>query len=382
VTARQVRVDLSGGLRDYLAGDTIRDEALGPGLVLAGRRIEALEPIRVAVIGCGNHSRGALQPNLARLPHFDYVAACDLDEAAANDCARRFGARAAFTDYRRMLDEVRPEAVVVCGPPPLHLEAGLEVVGRGIHLFSEKPSAPTVDGAEQLARSADAAKVVGMVGFFWRHAEALHKLADLVAEPSFGAPLLYDGEYLSPGPRVAMWGAPSVAHSFLTDQAIHVIDATRFLMGEIAELTARSTEGPDGAAGYAVALRFASGASGSLAVTSFTNAFTSRLVVHGSAGRSVEVIENDLVRVLGGPALPRARGGYVDQNAVEWRQGWTNAGHLRPGYVEELLTFAVAIREGIPVGASLWDGVANMRVCGAIIDSVASGRPATVEGLA
>jgi predicted dehydrogenase len=72
----------------------------------------------------------------------------------------------------------------------------------------------------------------------------------------------------------------------------------------------------------------------------------------------------------------------VDQNATEWRQGWTNAGHLRPGYIEELLTFAVAIREGIPVGASLWDGVANLRVCEAILAGVASGGPVAVESVA
>jgi predicted dehydrogenase len=371
----QVRVDLPGGLRDYLAGDTIRDDQVGPGLRLVGRRIEAVEPIRVAVIGCGNHSRGALQPNLARLPYFDYVAAADLDEGAAADCARRFGAGAVFTDYRRMLDEIRPEAVVVCGPPSLHLEAGLEVIGRGVHLFVEKPSAPDLAGAERLAAAAREAGVVGLVGFFWRHAEALHKLADLVAEPDFGVPLLFSGEYLSPGPRVVGWGAPSVAQTFLMDQAIHAIDATRFLMGEITELVARVSEGPDGAAGYALALRFAGGASGTLAITSSTNAFTNRLAIHGSGGRSAEVLENELVRVLGAPSLPRTRGGYVDQNATEWRQGWTAAGHLRPGYLEELLTFAVGIREGVPVGASLDDGVANLRVCEAILESIRTGLP-------
>ncbi|HEX5823338.1 MAG TPA: Gfo/Idh/MocA family oxidoreductase, partial [Candidatus Limnocylindrales bacterium] len=315
MTRTQTRVDLSGGLRDYLAGDTIRDEAIGPGLVLTGRRIEAVDPIRVAVIGCGNHSRGALQPNLARLPHFDYVAACDLDAGAAADCARRFGAAASFTDYRAMFDDVKPEAVVVCGPPALHVEAGLEAIRRGVHVFVEKPSAPDLEQAEAFATAADEAGVVGMVGFFWRHAEALHKVADLVADPSFGAPLLYAGEYLSPGPRVAMWGSPTIANSFLTDQAIHIIDATRFLMGDVTELVARSTEGPDGAAGYAVVLRFAGGMSGTLTITSYSNAFTSRLAIHGAGGRSVEVIESDTVRVIGGPALPRARGGYVDQNA-------------------------------------------------------------------
>ena len=61
--------------------------------------------------------------------------------AQSLDCARRYGAGAVYTDYRRMLDEVRPEAVLVVGPPQLHLEAGLEAAARGIHMFVEKPSA-------------------------------------------------------------------------------------------------------------------------------------------------------------------------------------------------------------------------------------------------
>ena len=54
-------VELGAGLRDYLAGDTIRDQDYG-GLELAGRQLVARDPIRIGVIGCGNHSRGALQP--------------------------------------------------------------------------------------------------------------------------------------------------------------------------------------------------------------------------------------------------------------------------------------------------------------------------------
>ena len=197
---------VGAGLRDYLAGDTIRDTDLG-GLELDGRQLVARDPIRIAVIGCGNHSRGALQPALARLPHFDYVAACDLEETVAADCARRYGAQSVHTDYRRMLDEVRPEAALVVGPPQLHLEAGLEAAARGIHLFVEKPSAPDLEGAERLAEAFRRADRVGAVGLFWRHAEAFQRAARLAADPAFGATLLFDGLYLSPGPRVPLWGA-------------------------------------------------------------------------------------------------------------------------------------------------------------------------------
>jgi len=366
-------VEVGAGLRDYLAGDTIRDTDLG-GLELDGRLLVARDPIRIAVIGCGNHSRGALQPALARLPHFDYVAACDLEEAVAADCARRYGARSVHTDYRRMLDEVRPEAALVVGPPQLHLEAGLEAAARGIHLFVEKPSAPDLEGAERLAEAFRGADRVGAVGLFWRHAEAFQRAARLAADPTFGATLLFDGLYLSPGPRVPLWGASDVAFTFLTDQAIHAVDAMRFLMGDVEELSASVGEGPDGAAGYAVALRFAGGAAGLLAVTSFTNAFSSRFTMHGSGGASIEVIDAEALRLLARPTLAGGRGGYVDQNLAEWRQGWSYAGHLRPGYLEELVAFARAIRDGFPASASLDDGAAALRVCLAILESAGTGR--------
>lgn len=366
-------VELGGGLRDYLAGDTIRDQDYG-GLDLAGRQLVAKDPIRIAVIGCGNHSRGALQPGLARLPHFDYVAACDLDEALATDCARRYGAGAAFTDYRRMLDEVRPEAVLVVGPPQLHLEAGLEAAARGIHMFVEKPSAPDLAGAEALVDAFRTAGRVGMVGLFWRHAEAFQRAARLAADPAFGTTLLFDGLYLSPGPRVPLWGATDAEYSFLTDQAIHAVDAMRFLMGDVEELVARVGEGPDAGLGYAVSVRFTGGAAGSLAVTSFTNAFSSRFTMHGSAGASLEISDAEALRLLARPSLPGGRGGYVDQNLAEWRQGWSYAGHLRPGYMEELVAFARAIRDGFHASASLDDGAAALRVCVAILESARTGR--------
>jgi len=366
-------VELGPGLRDYLAGDTIRDQDLG-GLRLEGRRLVADNPIRIAVIGCGNHSRGALQPALARLPHFDYVAACDLEEAVAADCARRYGASSVHTDYRRMLDEVHPEAVMVVGPPQLHLEAGLEAASRGIHLFVEKPSAPDLAGAEALADAFRKAGRIGAVGLFWRHAEAFQRGARMAADPGFGETLLFDGLYMSPGPRFALWGAGEIALSFLTDQAIHAVDAMRFLMGDVEELSARVGEGPDGALGYAVSLRYASGAAGALAVTSFTNAFSSRFTMHLSGGASLEIIDAETLRLLARPALPGGRGGYVDQNLAEWRQGWSYAGHLRPGYMEELVAFARAIRDGFPPSASLDDAAAALRICVAILESSRDGQ--------
>ena len=366
------------GLRDFLAGDTIRSDRWGPGLALDGRILRAVDPVRVAVIGCGNHARGALHPNLARIPHYDYAAVCDLDRGAAEECARRYGASAAFTDYKAMLDEVKPEAVVVCGGAALHLEAGLEILGRGIHLFVEKPTAPTLEGAVQLAEAAEAAGVVNVVGLFWRHSAAHRIAAHVMALPEFGRRLLYDGTYLAPGPRSGSPDFPDMPWAYLADQAVHAVDAMRFLMGEVAEVRAIASTGEGGAIAYAVALTFADGAAGTLALTSFTNTFALRVVVHGQAGESIEIVDNEGVRIHGRRLVPGSRGGYVDHNVVEWRQSWSYAGHLRAGYLEELTAFAVAIREGVPTGATLRDAAIDLRVCQAIQKSAETGGPVSL----
>ncbi|HLA16178.1 MAG TPA: Gfo/Idh/MocA family oxidoreductase [Candidatus Limnocylindrales bacterium] len=362
------------GLRDFLAGDTIRSDRWGPGLTLDGRILRAIEPVRVAVIGCGNHARGALHPNIARLPHFDYVAVCDLDRGAAAECARRYGASTVHTDYRAMLDEVRPEAVVVCGGASLHHDAGSEIVARGIHLFVEKPTAPTVEGALELAEAAETAGVVNVVGLFWRHAAAHRIAAHLMAQPAFGRPMLYDGAYLAPGPRAGSPDFPDVRWAYVADQAIHAVDAMRFLMGEVTEVRVTRSEGDAGALGFAVGVTFVGGAVGSLALASFTNTFSLRVAVHGSAGESIEIVDNEGVRIHGRAVIPGSRAGYVDQNVVEWRQSWSYAGHLRAGYLEELTAFAVAVREGTPTGATLRDAAIDLAVCRAILESAETGR--------
>ena len=161
------------------------------------------------------------------------------------------------------------------------------------------------------------------------------------------------------------------------DELIRAIEATLFASAEpltVDELAAHVGEGPDVALGYAVSLRFINGAAGSLAITSFTNAFSSRFTLHGSAGASLEIADAEALRLLARAALPGGRGGYVDQNLAEWRQGWSYAGHLRPGYMEELVAFARAIREGFPASASLDDAAAALRICVAILESSRSGR--------
>ena len=95
--------------------------------------------MRVAVIGVGSMGRNHARV-YGELPGVELAAVCDSNPALANEAAERFGSTA-FTDYLKMLVEVKPDAVSVAVHigrfvlPHLHLLAALTVL-RGNALVS------------------------------------------------------------------------------------------------------------------------------------------------------------------------------------------------------------------------------------------------------
>ncbi len=98
--------------------------------------------MRTALIGtgviCEQHAvglRGVAEPRL--------VGVCDLSPAAASYAADRFGADAAYTDHRELLDQARPTVVHVLTPPHTHAAIVADCLDAGAHVLVEKPAAPS-----------------------------------------------------------------------------------------------------------------------------------------------------------------------------------------------------------------------------------------------
>ena len=69
-----------------------------------------------------------------------------------------------FDDIERMLDEARPDAVFVCQPPYLAAEACIEVVERGLPLFTEKPLAAVRSDVERASAARESCSAGGVGG--------------------------------------------------------------------------------------------------------------------------------------------------------------------------------------------------------------------------
>ena len=117
---------------------------------------------RVCVIGCGviapNHIKSLLEDELTEL-----VAVCDIIEARAVKAAE-LGRCAYYTDYRQMLDEVRPDAVHLCLPHYLHGPVAIDCMRAGADVLCEKPMDASLEAALRMKQvSEETGKRLGII---------------------------------------------------------------------------------------------------------------------------------------------------------------------------------------------------------------------------
>src|SRR5205823_1389892 len=92
-------------------------------------------PLRLAIVGCGQISNRFFQQAAAR-GEARFVAACARHRESAERKAREHGVERAYDDYERMLDEVRPDGVVIATPHSLHAAPAIAALRRGIHVLN------------------------------------------------------------------------------------------------------------------------------------------------------------------------------------------------------------------------------------------------------
>src|SRR5687767_14862856 len=96
---------------------------------------------RICIIGAGALSSRRIYPNIGAAGG-QLVGTCDLDEKKAATNARRFGGTA-YTDLNRMLDEQKPDGVMICVGPRFHAKLATQVLRKGYPVYTEKPPAET-----------------------------------------------------------------------------------------------------------------------------------------------------------------------------------------------------------------------------------------------
>ena len=321
------------------------------------------------------------------------VAIAGRDEAAVTEAARRYGFERAVTDWRAIVEDPEIGLFDNGGPNDLHAEPTIAAAEAGKHVICEKPLGRDASESYEIWKRVAQTGVVHMCAFNYRFVPAVRLARQMVEAGELGEIHHFRGRYLQE------WGATSdeawrfekdrAGSGALGDLGTHVVDLARYLVGEIdtvAALTATFQPGRQVDDAFEAAVRFESGAVGTIEATRFAtgrkNAFAWE--INGSKGSLAFDLErlNELQISIGNDGFRTRLVSEADDPFWAW---WWPHGHMigwEHTFVHELhhLLEAIAGRTTVaPHGATFEDGYRASEVCDAIVASADTGERQAVR---
>lgn len=227
--------------------------------------------IRLGFIGTGGIAQGHMK-RLAEMPDVEMAGYADVVLDRAQKAAADFGGQA-FDDYRKLVDEVKLDGVVICIPPFAHGDIELACCDRGLHMLIEKPVAIDVEMAKPILAAVKQSGVATVVAYKYRWDDHVIKAREMLADKCIG---LVFGNFWGGTPGAPWWRVQAQSGGQFVEQTTHIVDMARYLCGDIVEVSGLETrlcmhqalEHYDIADAAAANLRFASGAIGNISNTS------------------------------------------------------------------------------------------------------------------
>ena len=199
--------------------------------------------MRYALIGCGRISTNHILA--AKNNHLEIAAVCDILPEAMENLLAKHGLEqdssiARYTDYIKMLDEVKPTLVSIATESGIHGQIALACIDRGIHVIIEKPMAMSMAEADLIIRRSREKHVKVAACHQNRFNVAVQKTRAALEAGRFGR--LSHGSvhvrwnrnrgYYTQAPWRGTWAQDG---GCLMNQCIHGVDLLRWMLGDEVE---------------------------------------------------------------------------------------------------------------------------------------------------
>lgn len=192
--------------------------------------------MKVGIVGCGLMGRKRMEA----LGDHTLVGVADPEPSRAKGMAAGREGVTAHNRWESLIERSELDAVIVCTPHHLLAPITTAAVQAGKHVLVEKPAARTPDELAGVITAADRAGTTVHVGYNHRFHPALVKARSIVDSGVLGDLIMVRGRY-GHGGRVGYdteWRAdPMVSGGGeLLDQGSHLIDLSRWFLGDFAEV--------------------------------------------------------------------------------------------------------------------------------------------------
>ena len=239
----------------------------------------ARPPIKLGLIGCGWYGMVVVKAAF-KAGGVEVLAVCDVDSehlaTSASEIEKLQGSRPqTFKRYEELLDTPGLNAVIIATPPQWHALPFLAAVAKNLDIYCEKPLAYDIREGRAMADAVRNKSIIVQIGFQRRQSPAIQKVREYIQQGNLGRVVQVDAQiHYTAGMRDAtpqdppasldwdLWCGPApklpyspqvghfawrlektTGHGHLVDWGIHLIDATRYILGET---TPRSVQASGG----------------------------------------------------------------------------------------------------------------------------------------
>lgn len=335
------------------------------------------------VIGCGTispwHINGILKNSEAKL-----VAVADENEEKAKKIAEKYNA-VYYTDYKKLLEDKKIDAVCLCTPSSLHSEQAILAARAGKHVLTEKPMAINLEDADKMIYECRKANVKLGVIFQRRTDEIFIRIKKAIDNNELGKIVLGDiymkyyrsQEYYDSANWRGTWKYDG--GGALMNQGIHIIDLIRWYIGPVdtifgfAEHLVRKIEVEDTAVAV---LKFKNGALGVIEGTTsvYPPTIPHRIEIHGEKG-TIIVEGEDIIRwdVMGSDGNPVSKLDEVKKETTKPITSPTDIG--MEGHRKQIADFIESIKTGKEPVVNGEEGRKSLEIILAIYESAKTKLP-------
>ena len=194
--------------------------------------------VKIGFIGGGGNANWHMDSLEQNVPEAEIVAVTDLDPAKARATAEKRGAKA-YTSHKDMLANEALDCCYISVPPHQHGEPEIDVIHKGLPFFVEKPLSVNLELAEDILTRIEKRGINTCVGYQIRYLDICDKAREMLADTFVNA---VNGHYIC-GAIGGWYTRMALSGGQITEQATHMIDMMRFILGDVKWVAARKRTG-------------------------------------------------------------------------------------------------------------------------------------------
>ena len=327
------------------------------------------------LIGTGRIADDRVLPGINAFAGNKLIGVVSRTQARADDFAKRFKAKHAYTHFDDLLKNPEVTVVAIHTPNAQHAEQAIAAARAGKHVFCDKPMATGAADAERIVRECEKAGVTLGVNFHNRQMPCFIEARRIVQSGEIGNVIMVQLE------ASAGVGATSVAATWRQDPAqaglgtsmnvgTHVYDILRYILNSEIVMVSAMFETPPGVMETTslTTFRFANGALAQLNVNQSTPNPHNDFVIYGSKGR------------ITGRALTRSRAGGEMQVHLNDGASRTQTYPAINAHEACVVDFSKALLEGRAPAATGIDGLRSVQLTDAMKKSAWEGMHVRLAG--